>query len=502
MLAPSSLSPSKRLSELAVALGALVSLAMVRPAQAAPSSASEALSVPTPRAMTLADALAYARAHQPAIVAALSRVSGAREAAEVPRSQWLPRVGVTAQIFAATENNSTASTVVTMPEVDIPRIGSGRTVSGASARWNPYGSTLVAAGGTQEIFDFGRIAAESAAADAKVEIATQSAIARQIDIEYGVQEAYFAVYAAKGVLATAEGAYQRAREHRDLAQAGVGSGLRSPIELTRATADLARYDLGRLRARGNVQVAQSVLAASIGVADIGIDTTGDLPQVTELPTLQQALDDASRRSPWLLEALARVKQQERETTAIRAEMRPNLQVTGTISGRSGGGPPTSGDQGPASGWAPGIPNWDVGLLLSWPLFDGTINARANASARLEAAQRADLEVARLTVTAAVDKAYVQLTVARDTLPGLQRALDGATSNYAQANARFGGGLGNAVELADAEALRTDAEVQLALGVFEIARARAALGRALAGGIAPTAMPTVEYTPSMRGFTHE
>jgi outer membrane protein TolC len=257
-----------------------------------------------------------------------------------------------------------------------------------------------------------------------------------------------------------------------------------------------------MRARGNVQVAQSVLAASIGLPDIGIDTTGDTPQVTDLPTLQQALDDASRRSPWLLEALARVKQQERETTAIRAEMRPNIQLTGTFSGRSGGGPPTSGDQGPANGWAPGIPNWDIGLLLSWPIFDGTINARANASARLEDAQRADLDVARLTVTAAVDKAYVQMTVARDTLPGLQRALEGATANYAQANARFGGGLGNAVELADAEALRADAEVQLALGVFEIARARAALGRALAGGIAPTAMPTVEYTPSMRGFTHE
>ncbi len=451
-----------------------------------PSASTEPgpLALPTPRAMTLPDCARLRAPHQPAIRAALARVSGAREAAEVPRSQWLPRVGVTAQIFAATENNSTASTVVTMPEVDIPRIGSGRGVYGSNANWSPYGSTLVAAGGTQEIFDFGRIAAESAAADAKVEIADQSAIARQIDIEYGVQEAYFAVYAAKGVLATAEGAYQRAREHRDLAQAGVGSGLRSPIELTRATADLARYDVGRMRARGNVMVSQSILAASMGTTDIGIDTSGDMPKVTELPTLQQALEDASRRSPWLLEALARVKQQERETTAIRAEMRPNLQFTGTFSGRSGGGPPTSGDQGPANGWAPGIPNWDVGLLLSWPLFDGTINARANASARLEDAQRADLEVARLTVSAAVDKAYVQLTVARDNLPALQRALEGATSNYAQANARFGGGLGNAVELADAEALRTDAEVQLALGVFEIARARAALGRALAGGHRP------------------
>ena len=44
------------------------------------------------------------------------------------------------------------------------------------------------------------------------------------------------------------------------------------------------------------------------------------------------------------------------------------------------------------------------------------------------------------------------------------------------------GLGNAVELADAEAVRTDAEIQLALGQFEVARARAAFGRAIAEGL--------------------
>jgi len=44
------------------------------------------------------------------------------------------------------------------------------------------------------------------------------------------------------------------------------------------------------------------------------------------------------------------------------------------------------------------------------------------------------------------------------------------------------GIGNAVELADAEAVRTNAEIQLALGEFELARARAAFGRAIAEGL--------------------
>jgi outer membrane protein TolC len=73
-------------------------------------------------------------------------------------------------------------------------------------------------------------------------------------------------------------------------------------------------------------------------------------------------------------------------------------------------------------------------------------------------------------------------VARDALPGLERAVEAAVANYAQADARFKAGLGTSVELADAEALRADAEIQLALGRFELARARAALGRAIAEGL--------------------
>jgi outer membrane protein len=77
---------------------------------------------------------------------------------------------------------------------------------------------------------------------------------------------------------------------------------------------------------------------------------------------------------------------------------------------------------------------------------------------------------------------VQVSVAKDAVPALQDAVRGALANYAQADARFRAGLGNAVELADAEDLRTTAEVQLAIGLFAVARARAVFGRAIAEGL--------------------
>src|SRR5262249_55803712 len=59
-----------------------------------------------------------------------------------------------------------------------------------------------------------------------------------------------------------------------------------------------------------------------------------------------------------------------------------------------------------------------------------------------------------------------------------QSLEAASRNHAQADARFKAGLGSSVELADAETLLVQAEIDLAVGRFEHARARARLSRAL------------------------
>jgi outer membrane protein TolC len=93
--------------------------------------------------------------------------------------------------------------------------------------------------------------------------------------------------------------------------------------------------------------------------------------------------------------------------------------------------------------------------------------------------RESLRVVQYQSTTAIQQAFIAVQIARATLPALQSAVDAARANYEQADARFKSGIGNGVELADAEALRTQADIDLALGQFELARARVALGRAIA-----------------------
>lgn len=160
-------------------------------------------------------------------------------------------------------------------------------------------------------------------------------------------------------------------------------------------------------------------------------------------------------------------------------MRPHLLLSGALSANAGGASPSSGNGAPVDGILPTVPNWDVGLVLVWPLFDATVSERARRSRAEEVEAQEDAAALRQALAAGIEQAYVNVLAARDALPVLRHGLDAAKANYDQATARFSVGVGNAVELSDAEALRTNAEIQLALGTFDVARARAALGRAVA-----------------------
>jgi outer membrane protein TolC len=122
------------------------------------------------------------------------------------------------------------------------------------------------------------------------------------------------------------------------------------------------------------------------------------------------------------------------------------------------------------------------LMLTWPLFDRTIDVRAETSRRLERVRAAELDAQRERLHGRAAQAFVDQEVAQSALPALQRALDAARANQDQANARFERGLATAVELADAEALLTDSEIQLAIGQFQLARSRARLARVIAEGV--------------------
>ncbi len=426
--------------------------------------------------MELSEALDYASAHQPQIRSALAELAARQSEARVPRAAWFPQVGASAQLLVGSTNNTTAS-YLNVPETDLPRIGSTRAVG--STNWSPSPSSLLALTIDQQVYDFGRIAAQASVADAQADIARANAETIGLEIQLAVEESFHAVLAAKEVMAATEDAYRRSLAHRDYAKAGTKSGLRPPIELTRAQADVALLEVRRVRARTGLQAARASLAAGIGAGTLEVDAKAPPAGETGTIAFDEALRLAAARNPVITAALSRVKAQQSVTRAIARELAPNLFASATLSGRAGGAAPSTGEVPFGEGWLPDVGNWHVGLVFQWNLFDMTVLARRSAAKAREGAALADLELARTSVTLAAQRAYLELDAAQQALPGLASALAAAQANQAQADARFRAGLGTTIELADAESLLTNAQLELAIGRFTVARSRAALGRVIA-----------------------
>lgn len=430
-----------------------------------------------PRTMTLAEARAHARAHHARVLAARHRLSAAQRDVDVPGAQWRPRVGGFAQLVGSTVNNS-STTQIGVPTVDIPRIGA--TPIDATPRFVPYPATMVALGVRQQLYDFGRIAAERTAVSYAVAIERARAAGAVLDTDFLVEEAFYSVLAASSIEEAARTAFERALAHRDLAKANVATGLRPPIELTRAEADVARYEAGMTRARGALHVARSVFAAAAAVDETELGASGDVPEQREMQPLAELLRHAEA-SPSVREARARVQAQRAETHRLEVQNRPSLYATGSINGRAGGATPSVGAVPPGGGWVPLVPNYDVGVILSWPLVEATWDKQADASRQRERVADADASLALRDRRTAITTAWHDAEVAASALSALERGAEAAIANYRQAEERFRVGLGTSTELADAQALRTEADIQLAIGRFQKARTRVVLARAVAEG---------------------
>ncbi|HEY6037873.1 MAG TPA: TolC family protein [Kofleriaceae bacterium] len=427
-----------------------------------------------PSSLSLRQALDYAQQHQPSLIAARARVQAARAQALVPEAAKAFRVGAAAEILGGTNNNTTAS-YATLGFLDVARVGG--TPANAPVSWTPYASTLAGISVHKELYDFGRIDLLSDAFGAQAQAANEAAQVSALDLDLFVEESFYAVLGAKAVLAASQAAVTRSTTHRDFARARVSAQLMPPIELARAEADLARYQVDQVRAQGSLATAQAVLAAAIGSSAPAVDAGTDDVALKEPG--REALGDVESHSPELRAARDQLDAQRLFTRSIKAEMRPDLGISAELTGRAGGATVATNPSPAGAGFVPDVPNWDALVVFTWPLYDKVVSARADTSAQLEAVRAAELQQVSEQVRSEAEQTFIELDVERAAQPALQRAVEAAAANHEQAEARFNGGLGTAVELSDAEALLTEAQIQLAVGQFQLSRARARLARVFA-----------------------
>jgi outer membrane protein len=454
--APAALSPG-------VAVAQTAAPATLAPAAPAPSTASY---VPAPaapkRVVTLAEAERAALEQQPQMRVARAATDIAEGEANQARAPLLPQVTGTASYTRETGNYALRPGVA--------GFGAGGSVFSNSYDLWSFGLT-----GTQLIYDFGQTSEKYHAADLNVDAQRYSEQATRLTVVLNVRTAYFNARAMKELVAVAQETLDDQNKHLAQVQGQVTVGTQPPIALAQQKAACANAVVQLIQADNNYETSKAQLNQAAGIFGGTEYDVGD----EQLP----APEDEDQP----LEALAAKAIAARPEIATFQKQRESQEAT-LSSVKGGYGPTLSGSAGindigenltAAQAVGGLVPNWSAGLLLNWPLYQGglTKGQIRQAEAGLDSidAQRA-VEV--LAVRLQVDTARLSVRAAKATIGASQDALDSSRDQLRLAEQRFSTGVGNIIELNDAQVAYTTAAAQVVQARFALASARAQLLAAL------------------------
>jgi outer membrane protein len=128
-----------------------------------------------------------------------------------------------------------------------------------------------------------------------------------------------------------------------------------------------------------------------------------------------------------------------------------------------------------------VPDWSLGVGATWPIFQGGLTKglvhQAEAGIESVDAQRS---VEELQVRLDVDSARLAVRAAKATIGAVDDALTSAREQLRLAEQRYATGVGNIIELNDAQVAYTTAAAQVVSARYGLATARAqflaAMGR--------------------------
>jgi outer membrane protein len=440
---------------------AVLALALVL---ALPAWASTQTLQATPAVFTLDQAVQYALDHYPTVRAALEQINASTANVSVAKSAYLPRLDSIWQSNRGTANNIFGQV---LPQSVIPAI-SGPVLSSASAGsvWGSATGALF----SWEMFDFGLRRATVTGADAAVVRARTGEALTRLDVQIAVTTAFLTIVGSQRSVA----ALQADVDRRDLLSRAVhtlvDNQLRPGAEASRSDAERAAAQTRLIQAQQAVALAQIAFARVLGV------TTGAVA-IEAAPLLDRLPTADARAGGTTTHPLAQVRQAAVEVARAQQEVLartdlPHVYVQSSVFARGSGANATGQLDGSVAGAGLDRANWAAGLQVVFPnAFDFTsLRARKAVAAASARAETALYDEALLTVTSQQQAAAAMVQAARAVAANTPVQLAAAQQSESQARARYQAGLTSIVEVADAQSLLAQADVQDQLARIDVWRA--------------------------------
>jgi outer membrane protein TolC len=410
---------------------------------------------PAPEPVTLDQALSEARASNAKLPIPAFDVAIAREKLKEARAERWLKVAVEGAFISA------------------PPSGYDPVVTNS-------GEFKLQAVGRQPLYDGGARRAAVARAEAGVDAAAGRYRIEEKDLDLEVTSRFAESLAAQEEANARRSGISQLQSYRTNLKSRQASGQAVAADLFKTEVRLASEQTSILEAERRAEEARITLTSLMG------RVPGEPMELAPLPApdLTAAIDPAdSESSPEVTAAAADARAADAALSAARAEHKPHLDLSADVgfwgSDTSRLVPADLKAMDSRATFADRIrrdAGYSVSLTFSWPVFDfGAIRARV-AQADLELKQaKQKIVVARRDVRVGFEQARAVLkTLARE-IELLRAAAPVARDSYLDAESRYRGGAGTALEVLDAYASSIDAAVRLsdALSRYRIARALAA-----------------------------
>ena len=252
----------------------------------------------------------------------------------------------------------------------------------------------------------------------------------------------------RNLIDVAQQAVKDYQGHVTNVEAQYNVGLVASSDVLAAKTNLADSETSLVKAQNTANLAEASLNQVIAYPVQTSITTAehDLQYKPYNVTLEQAKAYAMLHRSALVKSALDVKSAEEAVRSAKAGYLPTVAVK---AGR--------GYIDPDGYFGTSTKSWSVGASASWSLWDGgaTQNAIKKANAQLEQAKEANLATVD-AVLLAVQKAYLNLRSAEQTIQSTQTAVAQGQESFRIATLRYRAGVGTNLDVLDAETKLTTA----------------------------------------------
>ncbi len=300
--------------------------------------------------------------------------------------------------------------------------------------------------GNMLLFDFGKTKAQADLAKRTYE-STKFALENSINtVVFTVKQAYYNLLFAQQQVQVYEDTVADFTLHLEQAKAYYDIGTKAKIDVLTAEYNLGRAKLNLIQAKNTLKVAYVQLSNAMGKPDYSdYDVTDTLTKKAYQIEVDEAVNTAFETSPQLLAAK---KKADASGLLVRASKRAFMPNVSAFGGYTRGGKKIDTDYGYQFGAQ--INYSTVNLMLLKKQVD---EAKATHNKDV-----ADYESAKQNIYFEVKQAHINMTNAQESITVAKLSMDQAKEQYDQASGRYKVGLGDAIELKDAETTYRNAQL--------------------------------------------